>query len=92
MICVHAIVSGKVQGVFFRASTCEKAQTLGLCGRVKNLSDGTVDIIACGDRSAIMLFIDWLRQGPPRAQVSRLDWKEIPVQHYSDFRVTDDMR
>lgn len=68
--CVHCIVSGHVQGVFYRAATQEQALSLGLKGWVKNLADGRVELKACGPAQQLQQLQDWLRQGPPHAQVS----------------------
>jgi acylphosphatase len=67
------IVSGRVQGVFFRASTREQAQRLGLSGHAKNLDDGSVEVVAAGDPEAIEALADWLRQGPPLARVDTVE-------------------
>lgn len=66
------IVTGKVQGVFFRASTREQARALGLSGVARNRDDGSVEVIAVGDATAIDALADWLRRGPPLARVERL--------------------
>ena len=70
MPCIKCIVSGRVQGVFFRASTREQALTLGLNGQVRNLPDGSVAVTACGSQGALEAMQDWLWQGPPPAAVS----------------------
>jgi acylphosphatase len=62
-------ITGRVQGVFFRASALEKAQGLNLSGFVKNLSDGSVEIVAEGPRYALEQFAEWARHGPPAAEV-----------------------
>jgi acylphosphatase len=67
------IVSGRVQGVFFRASTREQAQRLGLSGHAKNQDDGSVEVVAAGDPEAIDALADWLRQGPPLARVDTVE-------------------
>ncbi len=69
MPAVRFLVSGKVQGVFFRASTRERALDLGLSGRATNLPDGRVEVIADGDPAALDALEAWLRQGPPAARV-----------------------
>lgn len=66
-------VSGEVQGVFFRASTREQAQRLGLRGHAKNLSDGRVEVLAVGEVEAIDALEHWLHQGPPMARVERVE-------------------
>ena len=65
-------VSGKVQGVFFRASTCEQALQLGLRGHARNLADGRVEVLAVGDEQAIDRLAQWLRHGPPQARVDEV--------------------
>ena len=69
---VNVIVSGRVQGVFFRVSTLEKAQQLGLVGTVKNLPDDTVEILAQGQPEAIEELLRWAHHGPPSAEVRSL--------------------
>lgn len=69
MAAARFLVSGKVQGVFFRASTREQAQRLGLGGHARNLPDGRVEVLAVGDAKAIDELATWLRQGPPQARV-----------------------
>jgi acylphosphatase len=66
---VTLVVSGLVQGVFYRASTLEQAQRLGLTGWVKNLAGGEVEIVAEGPRYALEQLVDWAKQGPPEARV-----------------------
>jgi acylphosphatase len=63
------LVSGRVQGVFFRVSAAEHASSLGLSGRARNLANGQVEIIAYGDPDKLGLFGAWLHQGPPSARV-----------------------
>ena len=63
------IVSGKVQGVWFRAATRERALALGLRGHATNLPDGTVQVLAAGEAAALDALASWLRQGPPLARV-----------------------
>ncbi|TQM06957.1 acylphosphatase [Pseudoxanthomonas sp. 3HH-4] len=69
MAAARFLVSGKVQGVFFRASTRERAFDLGLSGRATNLADGRVEVIAQGDATALDALEAWLRLGPPAACV-----------------------
>jgi acylphosphatase len=67
---IHRIVSGKVQGVYFRSFTHETAQRLELLGWVRNLPDGRVETVALGEDKALETFRDQLRQGPPLAEVA----------------------
>ncbi|MBD3337268.1 MAG: acylphosphatase [Candidatus Eisenbacteria bacterium] len=70
---VQAIVSGRVQGVCFRAETRDVARRLGLKGYVRNRPDGTVEAVAAGDDAALRDFIDYLNQGPSLARVDKVD-------------------
>ena len=72
-ICKRCLVSGRVQGVFYRASTAGQARRLGVTGYAKNLPDGRVEVLACGDEKAVQELIDWLWQGPPAAKVDAVD-------------------
>ncbi len=69
MAAARFLVSGKVQGVFFRASTRERALDLGVSGRATNLPDGRVEVIADGDAGALDALEAWLHDGPPAARV-----------------------
>ena len=76
--CIHILVSGRVQGVFFRYSALRKAQQLGLVGYAKNLNDGRVEIVAEGGKANLMSLLDWAHQGPSHAYVSGVEvkWEE----------------
>ena len=69
----HARISGKVQGVFFRSNTKDKAVELGLTGWVKNLPDGSVEAVFEGDKERVDEMIGWCRKGPRFAQVSGVE-------------------
>jgi acylphosphatase len=69
-MCRQFKVSGRVQGVFFRASTKDVATDLNLTGYAINLPDGDVEVLACGASIAIDQLLQWLRQGPPTASVT----------------------
>lgn len=86
--CIHCCVSGLVQGVFFRAATREEAKRLGVTGWVRNLPDGRVEVLACGDRARLDALLEWLHEGPPHASVSAVDveWRETGEDH-PDFEV-----
>ncbi|WP_420317536.1 acylphosphatase [Ekhidna sp.] len=87
MISFRIKVTGKVQGVFFRASTEERAQKLGLKGWVKNERDGSVIIEVEGKQEAISQFKQWCTIGPPNAIVESIKVEEIPKQGFSTFEV-----
>lgn len=69
----QAIVSGRVQGVYFRAETQDTARRLGLCGFVRNLSDGRVEVVAEGEEKALDELLSFLHKGPSLARVYNVD-------------------
>jgi len=88
MRCAKFLVRGRVQGVFFRASTRTQAQALGLHGYAKNLADGSVEVLACGAEDALDRLQSWLRQGPPAARVDevcRIDFDGSEADGSGDF-------
>mgnify|MGYP005812643881 CR=1 FL=1 len=80
-------VTGKVQGVFYRQSTREKAQQLGLTGEVMNLPDGSVQIRATGTKPQLEELLNWCKEGPPRAKVLDVVASELPVEHFGNFSI-----
>ena len=82
MPCARFIVSGRVQGVFFRASTRTEALRLGLNGYARNVADGSVEVLASGDAAALDELQRWLHVGPPAARVASVQRVE------SDERVS----
>jgi acylphosphatase len=70
-------VSGRVQGVFYRASTRARAQSLGVTGHARNLPDGSVEVLACGPPAAVERLCGWLWQGPPAATVASVEIEEL---------------
>lgn len=84
----RAIVSGRVQGVFFRASTEDEARMLGLRGRVLNMSDGSVEVVAEGEEDKLALLLKWLHHGPAGAAVREVKTvREEPTGEYDDFKI-----
>lgn len=73
MNCARFRVTGRVQGVFFRASTRQQAERLGLTGHALNCPDGSVDVLACGPDDALDALEDWLHQGSPAARVEAVE-------------------
>ena len=69
---IHAIVEGKVQGVFFRAYTRDEAEMLGLSGWVRNRPDGSVEALISGDARNVDRMLEWLETGSPMSKVSRV--------------------
>lgn len=84
----HLIISGLVQGVFYRASARSVASKLGIKGWVKNRYDGSVEAIAEGTREKVQKFIDWCYQGPPGALVTniQLEWANATGE-FKDFSI-----
>lgn len=72
--CRLFLIEGRVQGVLFRESTRRQAQPLGITGYAKNMEDGSVQVLACGEATSLDRLAEWLKQGPPMAQVERLEW------------------
>lgn len=70
--CLRCLVSGRVQGVYYRASTQRRAEALGLTGWVRNLPDGRVELVAMGPERALEELREWLWQGPPQARVAEV--------------------
>lgn len=79
------LVSGIVQGVFFRASTCTRALQLGLVGFARNLPDGRVEVVASGSEQALARLEAWLHEGPPAARVDAVLREEWPEQDHDGF-------
>lgn len=77
--CLHAFVSGRVQGVWFRQSALETAQAHGLAGWVRNLDDGRVEVMACGHEGGLMQLEAWLSLGPALANVAEVESMWIDV-------------
>lgn len=84
-ICRRCLVSGRVQGVFYRATTREQARRLGITGHAINLPDGRVEVLACGPADAVEALCRWLWQGPPAAQVESVDCETIETPVPSGF-------
>lgn len=77
--CIHVLVHGIVQGVFFRKSTVEQALLRSLCGWVRNRQDHRVEVLAIGEESHLLALLAWLGKGPERARVTQLDIQWISV-------------
>ena len=70
MICRRSFVSGRVQGVFYRATCVRKAESLGLRGFARNLVDGRVEVLAFGEPDSVEIFVQWLWEGSPMSKVT----------------------
>ncbi|HHT9120644.1 MAG TPA: acylphosphatase [Candidatus Hypogeohydataceae bacterium YC41] len=84
----HVLIEGRVQGVFFRANTCQKAEELGLTGWVKNTRDGQVEAVFEGPKEDVEKIIEWCRKGPPGAVVTHVEvaWEE-PNDEFRNFSI-----
>lgn len=87
MICRRSFVSGRVQGVFYRATCARKAQSLGISGHARNLADGRVEVLACGDADVVAAFIAWLWEGSPASRVTAVETTDVveEIQRLAGF-------
>ncbi len=87
---LHLLVKGRVQGVYFRASTQREARRLGISGWVKNKNDGSMEILAEGEEVAIRELYGWAQKGPSAARVDKVEtrWRSFTGE-FSDFRILD---
>ncbi|KFK93179.1 MULTISPECIES: acylphosphatase [unclassified Serratia (in: enterobacteria)] len=83
-VCLAAYVYGLVQGVGFRYNTQSKATTLGLTGYARNLDDGSVEVIACGEPQRVNELVEWLKSGGPRG--ARIDRVLVEPQGVADYQ------
>lgn len=86
-ICLHAYVSGRVQGVWFRAFVREEALKRDLAGWAKNLDDGRVEVLICGPESVVLDCAEKLRDGPRLARVEQVKTQSLCWEVYDDFRI-----
>ncbi len=88
LLCLHARIHGIVQGVGFRYSTIMRARRFRLTGYARNMSDGTVEVVAEGTKTDLESLLSWLRQGPSSAVVDRVEHRFMPYSgSYADFGV-----
>ncbi len=85
MPCLRCLVAGRVQGVWYRASAQRQAQALGITGYARNLADGRVEVLACGEASALERLQAWLWQGPPAAEVIDVRCEAVAGERPSAF-------
>ena len=85
MTCRRYIVTGRVQGVWFRGSTRGEAQRLGITGHAVNRPDGSVEVVACGSEAALDALGEWLWSGPDMARVDSVTREGLPERALSGF-------
>ena len=85
----HAVISGRVQGVFFRWETKHSADGFGVFGWVRNKRDGTVEAVFEGSEKSVMSILEWCKKGPPIAKVNHVDvkWEDYKGE-FSSFEIT----
>ena len=84
----HLYIHGKVQGVYYRASALDTAIQLGITGWVRNLPNGSVEIVAEGSRKQLNQFIEWCKVGPPGATVSDINVRrDVQDREFSTFKI-----
>lgn len=76
MPCLHLFISGRVQGVWFRESMRQEALKQGVNGWVRNLPDGRVEAVVCGEEIPVERLLEWTRKGPPLARVNNVEVSE----------------
>lgn len=86
-LCRRYQVSGRVQGVFFRASTRDRAISIGVTGWVRNTSGGGVELVACGEESQLSQLEEWLQEGPSYAKVYDIQSEAIADETFIDFSI-----
>jgi acylphosphatase len=79
MLCTRCLVSGRVQGVFYRGAAQQRAQELGVRGYARNLPDGRVEVLACGEPASVTAFVSWLWTGSSASKVTAVQATEVPV-------------
>ena len=87
MQTIRLLISGKVQGVWYRKSSSIKANELNLKGTVRNLEDGRVEMVVSGEKEDLKRLVNWCKKGPELAVVDNLEFKEMRYQRFSDFRI-----
>ena len=85
---IHLLISGRVQGIFFRSQAKEKARELGLTGWICNLADGRVEAVIEGNKEKVEEITDWARSGPVLAKIEKIKMKEEEYQgEFKNFEI-----
>jgi acylphosphatase len=80
MVCKKCLVGGRVQGVFYRATAARRARELGVDGYARNLPDGRVEVLACGDEVAVGNFVEWLWTGSSASKVTSVEVSDAALE------------
>ena len=91
MICKKCLVAGRVQGVFYRGTAARRAQELAVRGYARNLADGRVEVLACGEEESVRTFVSWLWTGSTASKVTSVDVFDVPpdsVQISASFQTS----
>lgn len=88
-LCLHCFVAGRVQGVSYRKVAVEMAATIGVTGWIKNLADGRVEVVICGEEDSVFKMRDWLWQGSKHSEVESVLVEELSFQEYVTFEVRE---
>jgi acylphosphatase len=87
MKTIRLTIKGKVQGVFYRATAKDVADLIGIKGWVRNLPDNNVEITATASEETLQKFINWCKQGPPKAKVEDVTVEELSPEEFNGFRI-----
>lgn len=86
-ICKRCVISGKVQGVYYRQAALDQANALGVVGWVRNLATGDVECLICGEEELVEAMCEWLWEGSPTARVENVVEESLPWQEYTTFMI-----
>ncbi|HEV8080821.1 MAG TPA: acylphosphatase [Chitinophagaceae bacterium] len=88
MPTIHLLITGKVQGIFYRATAKKIANQLNIKGWIKNTKDGNVEATATGNEEQLKEFINWCKQGPENAKVEEVIIEQKPITSFDTFDIT----
>lgn len=88
-VCKYCLITGQVQGVFYRQKTLEKAKFLNIKGWVRNRENGDVECLLCGEEELVLELCRWLSHGPPAAKVKKVTIQECPWEEHSEFVIKE---
>ena len=80
MVCKKCLVGGRVQGVFYRATAAHRARELGIHGHARNLPDGRVEVLACGEEASVSTFVQWLWVGSSASWVTSVEVSDAATE------------